>query len=150
MDFLARLRPLALLLLRIGLGLIFIYHGYPKLFTRTREMMEVFPKMGFPSYFVYIAGILECAGGLLLILGLFTQIAALLLALEMVVVLWRVHIPMGPITEVKNYELPLALFVGSFVLATLGAGLISLDHPLFANRFRAPRPKLPKPPRDRR
>jgi len=147
MEFLSRLRPLALLLLRLALGIIFIYHGYPKLFTRTHEMMQVFPKLGFPPYFVYIAGILECAGGLMLILGLFTQIAALLLAIEMVVVLWRVHIPQGPITEVKNYELPLAIFAGSFLLAAFGAGLISLDHPLFAHRSRAPRPKPPKPPR---
>jgi putative oxidoreductase len=149
MDFLSRLRPLALFLLRVGLGIIFIYHGYPKLFTRTHEMMQAFPHMGFPGYFVYIAGILECAGGLMLVLGLFTPIAGLLLALEMAVVIWRVHLPMGPPTEVKNYELPLALCLGAFTLAAFGAGKISLDYPLFAHRIRGGGPPRPRPPKKR-
>ena len=40
MQGLEKLKPLALLLLRVALGAIFIYHGYPKLFTHTRETIE--------------------------------------------------------------------------------------------------------------
>ena len=36
MQALERLKPIALLLLRLGLGIIFITHGYPKLFTHTQ------------------------------------------------------------------------------------------------------------------
>ena len=148
MEFLGRLRPVALLILRLALGAIFIYHGYPKLFSgaqTTQQIMQMFQHFGLPGYFVYVAGVLECAGGLLLVLGLFTPIAALLLAIEMLVAIWRVHLPQGPITEMKNYELPLLCFAASFLLASFGAGKISLDYPLFANRVRgSSRPRFPK------
>jgi putative oxidoreductase len=131
MESLEKLKPLALLLLRVALGLIFIYHGYPKLFTHTRQTMEGFAHMGFPSYFAYIAGVIEFFGGCLLIAGLFTRIAALLIAGEMAVALVQVHKIFSDPRTVHNYEFPLTLAVGAFALASLGAGLISFDHVLF-------------------
>lgn len=139
MHMLEKLKPLALLLLRLGLGVIFIANGYPKLFVNTRGAMQGFEHMGFPGYFVYIAGVLEFFGGVTLILGLFTRVTGLLLAGEMAVAILRVHLPQGPVTQVKNYEFPLALAVGAFALATMGAGLISLDHAIFREGGRAPR-----------
>lgn len=134
MEFLEKLKPLALLLLRAALGVIFISHGYPKLFTYLHETVSMFQQLGFPGYFAYISGVLELFGGLLLLAGLFTQIASLLLAIEMAVAIWRVHLPQGTILAVKNYEFPLALAAGAFVLATIGAGSISLDHVLYGVR----------------
>jgi putative oxidoreductase len=131
MVFLEKLKPVALLFLRLGLAAIFIFHGYPKLFGHAGQWLDAFGHMGFPRYFAYIAGALEFFGGLLLIVGLFTRIAGLLLAIEMAIAIWRVHLPQGPILDVHNYELPLALFVGSFTLAAVGAGLISMDHLLY-------------------
>ena len=49
MEILERLKPLALLLLRVGIGIVFIFHGYPKLFTHTHDMMPAFQRMGFPA-----------------------------------------------------------------------------------------------------
>src|SRR5271156_2451889 len=131
MEVLEKLKPLALLLLRVGLGVIFISHGYPKLFTQSQHATESFVHLGFPAYFAYISGVLEFFGGLLLIVGLFTRIAGLLLAIEMAIAIWRVHLPQGTFLDVHNYELPLALFVGAFALAAVGAGMISLDHLLY-------------------
>jgi len=91
MEALEKLKPLALLLLRLGLGIIFVFHGYPKLFTHTREAMQGFAHMGFPVYLAYVSGVFEFFGGLLLIVGLFTRIAGLLLAAEMAVALVKVH-----------------------------------------------------------
>jgi len=133
-QHLEKLKPLALLLLRIGLGIIFIYHGYPKLFTHTREAMQAFPRMGFPSYFVYIAGVIEFFGGCLLLIGLFTRIAALLIAGEMAVAIIRVHLPQGGWTAVGNYQFPLALAVGAFALVALGAGAVSFDRAIFKTK----------------
>ncbi|MFZ0969189.1 MAG: DoxX family protein, partial [Candidatus Acidiferrales bacterium] len=65
MQVLDKLRPLGLLLLRLGLGIIFVSHGYPKLFGHTQQWIGNFQHMGFPSYFAYISGILEFFGGLL-------------------------------------------------------------------------------------
>jgi len=131
MQSLEKLKPLALLLLRLALGIIFISHGYPKLFVNLWGTVQMFQHMGFPGYFAYIAGVFEFFGGILLIAGLFTRIAGFLLACEMAVAVARVHIPQGPITQVKNYEFPLALATACFVLATVGAGLISLDHAIY-------------------
>src|ERR1700684_860052 len=91
MDGLEKLKPIALLFLRLGLGIIFIFHGYPKLFTHSQQTVEAFVKMGFPAYFAYIAGVLEFFGGIMLVVGLFTRIAGLLLAAEMAVTLVKVQ-----------------------------------------------------------
>lgn len=127
---LEKLKPLGLLFLRLGLGAIFISHGYAKL-ANTHAWMANFQHMGFPSYFAFIAGIFEFFGGIMLVAGLFTRLAGLILAAEMSVAILRVHLPMGPITQIRNYEFPMALAVGAFALATLGAGLISFDHLIF-------------------
>jgi putative oxidoreductase len=130
------LQPLGLLLLRIVLGLIFFSHGYPKLAHSGAGMQGFFVQHGLPGYFVYISGVLEVFGGMLLVLGLFTRAAALLLAIEMGVAIWKVH-SSGGYLAIHNYEFPLALLAASFALATVGAGLVSLDHPLFEGGGRA-------------
>ncbi len=141
MKFLQSLQPLALLVLRVALGIIFISHGYPKLTGSGHAMQGFFTEHGLPAAFVYVAGVIESFGGGLLILGLFTQAAALFLAIEMAVAIWKVHSGQG-IMAVHVYEFPLSLAAGCFTLAATGAGLISVDHPLFGRSgggARAPR-----------
>ncbi|HKT48355.1 MAG TPA: DoxX family protein [Candidatus Acidoferrales bacterium] len=141
MKVLESLRPLGLLALRVALGVIFIYHGYPKLAHRGAGMQGFFVQHGLPGYFVYAAGLLEVFGGGLLIAGLFARAAGLLLAIEMSVAIWKVHSG-GGIMAVHNYEFPLALAAGCFAIATVGAGAISIDQ-LLGGGSRAP--KAPKP-----
>ena len=125
-------RPVGLLALRIALGIIFIAHGYPKLahLRGGAQMQSFFVEHGLPGYFAYIAGVIETFGGGLLLLGLFTRAAALLLAMEMCVAIWKVHSGHGYLA-VHDYEFPLTLAAACFALATVGAGLISMDQPLF-------------------
>jgi putative oxidoreductase len=130
MKALNALQPLGLFLLRVALGIIFIYHGYPKIAHAGREMQGFFLQHGLPGYFVYIAGVLEAFGGGLLLLGLFTRPAALLLAIEMGVAIWKVHSG-GGFYAVHNYEFPLAVGAACFALATVGAGMLSVDHAVF-------------------
>jgi len=137
------LQPLGLLLLRIALGLIFFSHGYPKLAHSGAGMQGFFVQHGLPGYFVYISGVLEVFGGMLLVLGLFTRAAAMLLAIEMGVAIWKVH-SSGGYLAIHNYEFPLALLAASFALATVGAGLVSLDRPLFEGGGKARPPKNAK------
>ena len=66
----------------------------------------------------------------MLVVGLFTRPAALLLAIEMGVAIWKVHSGHGYMA-VKEYEFPLAVGAACFVLATVGAGVISMDHLIF-------------------
>ena len=132
MRFLDSLRPVGLLALRIALGVIFLYHGYPKLahLRGGAQMQSFFVEHGLPGYFLYIAGVIETFGGGLLLLGLFTRPAAILLGMEMCVAIWKVHSAHGYLA-VHDYEFPLTLAMACFALATVGAGLISLDQPLF-------------------
>jgi putative oxidoreductase len=130
MDGLEKLKPVALLLLRLGLGAIFVFHGYPKLFTHTHDAMAAFERMGFPPYFAYLAGVIEFFGGCMLIVGLFTRVAGLFLFVEMAVALVKVHQLFANPMAVENYQLPLALAVGSLALAAVGGGIVSIDHAL--------------------
>ena len=128
MKSLNRLQPIALLVLRIALAIIFLYHGYPKLghLRGGSQMQGFFIEHGLPGYFVYVAGVIEMFGGGLLLIGLFTRPAALLLAVEMCVAIVKVHSGHGYF-GVHDYEFPLTLAASCFVLASTGAGFISLD-----------------------
>jgi putative oxidoreductase len=74
---------------------------------------------------------LETIAGSLLILGLVSRVAGLLLAGEMLVALIRVHLPSGPITHVSGYQLPMMLSAAAFGIFCFGAGPVSLDCLLF-------------------
>jgi len=141
MKFLDSLQPLGLLVLRAALGIIFFTHGYPKLIRANPDMQQFFLQHGLPPQFVYVAGVLEAFGGVLLVLGLFTRPAALLLAIEMGVAIWKVH-SSGGIMAVHLYEFPLALAAACLALATVGPGVISADEGLLGlggRKSRAPK-----------
>jgi putative oxidoreductase len=141
MEFLEKLKPLALLLLRVATGAVFFYHGYQKLFVAPKQYVAAFPHMGFPAYFAYVAGVLELFGAILLFGGLFTRITGLLLAGEMAIAIWKVHLPQGGLLAVGNYELPLMLAAASFALLAMGAGVISLDYALVRRKPGASNPR---------
>src|SRR6202171_6327068 len=141
MTRLNALQPVGLLLLRLSLGIIFIWHGYPKL-THPNAMHGMFVQHGLPGYFVTVAGVLEVFGGGLLILGFLMRIAAMLLAIEMAVAIWKVH-SAGGYQAVHNYEFTLVLAAACFALATVGAGRASVDYALYESG-RGPRSARPK------
>jgi putative oxidoreductase len=123
-----RLKPLALLLLRVALGIVFIYHGYPKLFTHTRQTMYALThEDGLPAYFAYIAGAIEFGGGAMLLAGFFTTCAGLALTIEQAVILWKVDRIFAHPLAVDRYQLTAVCVAGAFMLAAIGAGPISLD-----------------------
>lgn len=143
MNFLARLQPLGLLALRIALGVIFITHGYPKLIRSNVEMQHMFVQHGLPAQFVYVAGVIEAFGGGLLVVGLFARPAALVLAIEMSVAIWKMH-SSGGILAVHLYEFPFVLAAACFALATVGAGVLSVDEGLLGSGRRSRAPKRSK------
>jgi putative oxidoreductase len=127
------LQPLGLLVLRLVLALIFFAHGYPKVTHSAPGMQTFFVEHGLPGYFVYISGVMEVFGAVLLALGVFTRPTALLLVIEMGVAIWKIH-SAGGYLAVHNYEFPLAMLAACFALATVGAGRLSLDQPLFESK----------------
>lgn len=133
MRFLDRLHPLALLVLRLGLGIVLIAHGSQKVFGGLPRFMEMLPKMGIPAWMGYLTAAAEFGGGILVLVGLLTRCAALSILIDMVVAIIKVHWKNGLVSAGGKigYEFPLAFAVIAFALIFLGAGPISLDEAFF-------------------
>lgn len=124
---------LGLLMLRIGLGLIFIAHGYPKLIggvEKWRMLGSAMSNFGItfaPAFWGFAAACSEVFGGICLMLGLRTRVALFFLSCVMIVAL-VFHLSKGdPFTV---YFHPLSLLVVFIGLWFLGAGNYSLDYML--------------------
>jgi putative oxidoreductase len=87
--------------------------------------------------------VVETFGGGLLLLGLFTRGAALLLAIEMILLIWKVY-PPHSYFAVHEYAYPMVVAAGCFALATIGAGPLAMDYPLFEKSGRSRGPRNPK------
>ena len=85
MRFLDRLQPLALLALRLALGVIMIAHGYHKIFVGMSHHVETVRHLGLPGWMAYPSAGAEFFGGILVLLGLLTRIAALGILINMLV-----------------------------------------------------------------
>lgn len=127
-GFLDRLQPLALLVLRLALGATMIVHGKAKLFGGMGEFIGSLHKMSVPAPTVmgYMAAGAEFFGGILLLFGLLTRLAAFAVTIDMLVAIFKVHFKNG-FTGQGNYQFPLALCVIAFALIFFGPGPISLD-----------------------
>ncbi|MEL0628781.1 DoxX family protein [Psychromonas aquatilis] len=125
----------AALALRIPIAIIFIAHGSQKLFglfggyglTGTGQFME---SIGLAPGFLMalFAGSAEFFGGLLILIGLLTRPAAMVLAITMLVAIFTVHISNGLFLANNGYEFGLALFAASLSLAFSGAGRFAIDN----------------------
>lgn len=127
---------LALLVLRIALGAVFIAHGAQKLFVYGfAGTSGSFADMGVPLAPITgpLVGLVEFIGGMLLVLGLGTRFVAAALALDMIVAVCLVHLPFGIFSADGGYELPLALAAGATALILAGPGRISVDAALTAH-----------------
>lgn len=123
------LAPLAYALLRICVGIIFIYLGRSHIKGRY-ELKNVFtlPILPFGLFFTWYIGIAEIIIGVLFILGLFTQIAALLavlFTLKLLIMHKRFSHQLIP----KRIFLAL-LCVASLSLFITGAGIFAFDLPI--------------------
>ena len=123
-----RARPLAPLVLRIGLGVIFAVHGYDKLFNAGISGVEGFFEsegVPLPGIAAPVVAVTEITAGIALLLGVGTRVAALALAAVIVGAIVFVKLPMGLL---GGYELDIGLLVGLVALALTGPGALSLDH----------------------
>ena len=109
---------LALLIARIGLGIVFVAHGWQK-----------FDEMGVPApeLAAYFATFAELVGGAALLIGAFTAVAGVLLVLDMLGALLFMHIDKGVFVTEGGFELVVALGVGALLVAVFGAGRYSVD-----------------------
>jgi putative oxidoreductase len=127
---------IALLIIRAVTGVIFIAHGWQKLFVYgLGGVSGAFAHMGVPAPEVLgpFVALVELFGGIALVIGLLTRLAALGLAFNMLVAMLLVHLK-GGFFNPDGIEFPLSLFAAALVLVFTGAGNLSSDRAVGARR----------------
>ena len=109
--------------LRIITGFGFMIHGLPKL-QDIPNTQNSFMNMGLPPELAIIIGLLEFIGGLAILLGIFTRIAAGLLAINMIGAILLVKLSKG---FIDGYELDLLYLAIMISLILTGPGNLSIE-----------------------
>lgn len=128
---------LAILLLRLGLGFMFMAHGMQKAFAffggpGISGFSQMLSGLGFsPAVFwAYLAAYTELVAGLFLVAGFLTRISACFLAILIVVATVKVHLAGGFFLSNGGFEYNLIILCALVSLIILGAGKISLNRNL--------------------
>lgn len=125
---------LALFAIRAIVGLGFIFHGMMKVHAGFSDWMG--PHGFAPMWLQSVVTVVEVGGGAALIAGLLTPIAAFLLAIDMIVAIFRFHIPAGGhfVGGRFSYEVPLDYLIVVIAMLVAGPGRFSLDALFFRKR----------------
>lgn len=112
------------LIVRVVLGAIFLVHGFMKFAGGIENVAGFFKSVGLPGFLAYAVGTIELVGGILMLLGLGTQVVAALFAIVMVGAIVTVKLGKG---FVGGYEFELALLAMSVHLLLSGSRLYAID-----------------------
>jgi putative oxidoreductase len=127
MNF-SKMQSCGLTVLRVTVGIVFLAHGSQKLFKfGFPGVAGMFTHIGvpIPAVSAVVVTLVEFLGGLALILGAGTRIAAILLACDMAGAILFVHAKNGFFTP--GIEFPLTLLAANVCLVLAGAGSLSVD-----------------------
>ncbi len=130
---------IGLTILRLVVGSIFVAHGGQKLFVFGLDGVTAgFTQMGMPMAGVLgpLVAFVEFFGGMAVIAGLLTRLAAFGLATTMVVAILKVHLPAGFFAP-AGIEFPLSLLGSSLLLVLTGAGRFSIDSVIASRKSKA-------------
>lgn len=128
-----RCRPYAAIPLRLALGLGLLMHGLQKFGIIGDGNIEMvtgfFGTLGFApaAFWAWAVALIEVIGGAMILIGLWTPIAAMLIAIIMLVAIIRVHVSNGFFAGAGGIELALANLMMAISLKWLGAGPWSVD-----------------------
>lgn len=128
LSWLNRFQGLGALVMRLVVGVVMVAHGYTKVIPSGSlyTFAHTVTRMHLPVWLGYVSAFTEFFGGMLLVVGLLTRIAAFMTAIDMAVAIIKVHLHaglMGP----NSFALPLSLFSISLMLVFSGCGWLGLD-----------------------
>jgi putative oxidoreductase len=127
--------------LRMVLGVVFFAHGAQKMLGwfggfGFHATMGFLTHIGLPAAIAFLVIVIEFFGGLGLVIGLLSRIAALGIGIEMIGAIFTVHLPNGffmnwaGTQKGEGFEYHLLAIAVAAVLLTRGAGAFSVDHAL--------------------
>ena len=121
-----RFAPMTYALFRIVFGFLFVFNGVQKMFG----MFGGFGGGGQPAPLMTLpgaAGVIETVGGLLIMVGLLTRLAAFITSGEMAAAYFIIHQPTG-LWPIQNGGQLAVLFCFAFLyIASRGAGIWGVD-----------------------
>lgn len=123
--------PVGLMMLRVVAGFVFFMHGYEKVVTLGLDGTEsYFSEVGVPvpAYTAPVIAYLELIGGVMLMIGLVTQLVAALLLVDMIAMMFIIHFENGFFATDNGYELVFLLAGAALALVLTGPGAYSVDN----------------------
>ena len=117
-----RNKDLGILVLRLAIGIVFLMHGIEKL-ADIHGTTAFFAHLGLGAFSAWTIAIIETISGIGLILGFWTQIAALLIATEMlVIILW-----LNWAGSFEHYNLEFIILAATIAIACTGSGKYAIS-----------------------
>lgn len=128
LRFFQKYSHVSVFFLRLGVAMVFIFHGYNKLFGpgAPQKMVDYLSRIGMPlpTALAYMAGGAEFFGGIMVGLGLLTRQASLFLIIMMLIAIFFVH-RNDPYREMEHAVQMLVLSIGTLYS---GSGSFSLEN----------------------
>ncbi len=130
LTFLNKYRNIGLLILRVGIGVMFIFHGFPKItggpamWTKLGATMGIFGIEFLPVFWGFMSSFAEFFGGIFLIFGFFFRPICMLMAVNMIVAS-SMHLNRGQGISGASHAVELGIVFLSLIL--IGPGKYSLD-----------------------
>lgn len=120
---------LGLLILRIIIGGLFIYHGTMKL-SDMSGTVGFFNMLGYGVFWAWVVSLLETIGGVAILIGYGDKIASSLLSIQMIfiIVFMKRGMPIG------KWELDLVFLAGTIAIMIIGSGKYALAKKLCSGK----------------
>jgi len=125
-----RSNDLGLLLLRLTVGGLMLFHGIHKVIYGVGGIQGMLAGLGLPGFLAYFSLAAELVASILIIIGAWTRVASAVMVGNMVVAILMAHLPVLFSVDSNTggwaVELPMLYLLGAAVLCLTGGGKYAL------------------------